>query len=82
MRTRWLSTFSVIGVVLIGLGIVGLVSHHFVFDPGQSPDRNEPWYYIVVGALMIVNGIFTPPNPADDKDDDTSTKGVKSSVAT
>jgi len=81
MRSRWLSTFTIIGVGLIALGVIGLVSHHFVYDPGQVPDGKEPWYYLIVGALMIVNGIFTPPNVADDKDDAASTKDVKSSVA-
>ncbi len=72
MRSRWLSTFTVIGVLLVGLGLVGLeMGRRFVFDPGQVADGNEPWYYIVVGALMIVNGIFTPPATADDKQDDT-----------
>jgi len=72
MRSRWLSTFTVIGVVLIALGVYGLINHSFVFDPGQVPDHYEPWYYIVVGILSIVNGIFTPPNPADDKSEDDS----------
>jgi hypothetical protein len=72
MRMRWLSTFTVIGVLLIGLGIVGLdMGSRFVFDPGQRPDSHEPWYYIVVGVLMIVNGVFTPPPAVDDKQDET-----------
>lgn len=75
MRARWLSTFTVIGFGLIVLGIVGLVNHTFVFDPGQIPDAREPWYYIVVGALMIVNGIFTPPSSTDDKQDEDTSKG-------
>jgi hypothetical protein len=83
MRSRWLSTFTVIGAVLIFLGVVGLVNHHFVFDPGQAPDGHEPWYYLFLGALMIVNGVFTPPTPSDDKqDEDAASKDVKSSVAT
>ena len=82
MRSRWLSTFTVIGVVLIALGVIGLVSRNFVFDPGQVPDGHEPWYYMIVGALMIVNGIFTPPTGIDDKqDEDASSKDVESSIA-
>jgi hypothetical protein len=77
MRSRWLSTFTVIGAVLIVLGTIGLIHHNFVFDPGQVPDGHEPWYYIVVGALMIVNGIFTPPGASDDKqDDEASSKKI------
>jgi uncharacterized membrane protein len=74
MRSRWLSTFTVIGVLLIGLGIVALVAKHsghkFVFDPGQTETGNEPIYYIVVGALMVLNGIVTPLPDQDDEDDD------------
>ena len=81
MRSRWLSTFTIIGVGLIVLGVIGLVSHHFVYDPGQVPDGKEPWYYLTVGALMIVNGIFTPPSSTDEKQDDAASKDVKSSVA-
>jgi hypothetical protein len=62
MKARWLSTFSLIGIVLIALGIVGLVlGHRFVYDPGQVSDGHEPWYYIIVGALLIVNGLVTQP---------------------
>ncbi|MCW3059677.1 MAG: hypothetical protein JWQ02_1498 [Capsulimonas sp.] len=71
IRSRWLSTFTVIGALLIVLGIVGLVmGTKFVYDPGQVSDGNEPWYYILVGVLMIVNGIFSPaPEPSEKTDD-------------
>jgi hypothetical protein len=72
MRLRWLSTFTIIGVLLVVLGIVGLdMGGRFVFDPGQRPDSHEPWYYIIVGVLMLVNGIFTPPI-ADEKQDENA----------
>ena len=65
MRSRWLSTFTLLGGVLVVLGVVGkvvqLTGHRFVFDPGQVPDGNEGWYYIAVGALMILTGLVTPP---------------------
>ena len=66
MRARWLSTFSIIGLILIVLAIVGLVSGpSFVFDPGQSADGKDPWYYqpgyyIIVGILMLLNGLISP----------------------
>ena len=74
MRSRWLSTFTVIGVLLIGLGIAALVvrhsGHRFVFDPGQIETGREPFYYIIVGVLMVVNGIMTPAPDADNDDRD------------
>lgn len=86
MRSRWLSTFTVIGVLLIGLGIVALVAkhsgHRFVFDPGQTETGNEPIFYIVVGALMVLNGVVTPaPDPDDEDDDDDREERVESRSA-
>jgi hypothetical protein len=55
MRSRWLSTFTLLGVLLIVLGIIGkVIGHRFIFDPGQIPDGNEAWYYIAVGVLMML----------------------------
>ena len=73
MRSRLLSTFSLIGFVLIALGIVGLaMGSRFVFDPGQTRDGYEPIYYLIVGALMIVNGIFTPVNANEQSSQDSN----------
>lgn len=67
LKSRWLSTFTVIGAVLIVLGIVGLVmGPRFVYDPGQPVTGKEAWCYLVIGALMVLNGLMTPA-PADDK---------------
>lgn len=67
LKSRWLSTFTVIGVVLIGLGIVGLVvGPRFVYDPGQPVTGKEAWCYLVIGALMVLNGLLTPAS-ADSK---------------
>ncbi len=67
LKSRWLSTFTVIGAVLIVLGIVGLVmGPHFVYDPGQPVTGKEAWCYLVIGALMVLNGLMTPA-PAEDK---------------
>ncbi len=68
MKSRWLSTFTLIGLLLLVLGLVGLVMQHtgsnFVFDPGQPPPTsgpdNTPWYYLVIGALMVLNGLVLP----------------------
>lgn len=65
LKSRWLSTFTVIGVVLIVLGIFGLVlGPRFIYDPGQPVTGKEAWCYLVIGALMVLNGLMTPA-PAD-----------------
>lgn len=70
MRSRWLSTFTILGILLIVLGVVGkvmaLTGHRFVYDPGQIPDGNESWYYLTVGALMMLNGLLSPLLPAEE----------------
>lgn len=67
LKSRWLSTFTVIGAVLIVLGIVGLIlGPRFVYDPGQPVTGKEAWCYLVIGALMVLNGLMTPA-PADSK---------------
>lgn len=61
LKSRWLSTFTVIGAILIVLGIVGLImGPRFVYDPGQSVTGKEAWCYLVIGALMVLNGVLTP----------------------
>lgn len=61
LKSRWLSTFTVIGAILIVLGIVGLIlGPRFVYDPGQPVTGKEAWCYLVIGALMVLNGILTP----------------------
>ena len=67
LKSRWLSTFTVIGAILIVLGIVGLImGPRFVYDPGQPVTGKEAWCYLVIGALMVLNGLMTPA-PADSK---------------
>ncbi len=67
LRSRWLSTFTVIGAILIVLGIVGLIlGPRFVYDPGQPVTGKEAWCYLVIGVLMVMNGVLTPA--AEDKD--------------
>ncbi len=77
MRARWLSTFTVIGILLIVLGIIGLIlGHRFVFDPGQPYNSRTPWYYISVGVLMALNGLLTPDAASEVKKNELGqTKG-------
>lgn len=67
LKSRWLSTFTVIGAILIVLGIVGLIlGPRFVYDPGQPITGKEAWCYLIIGALMVLNGVLTPA-PAETK---------------
>jgi len=84
MRSRWLSTFTLIGVLLIVLGIVGFVMPHFVYDPGQISDHHEPIYYLLVGVLMVLNGLLTPPaqeEPVKRASESSSAAGAPKSKA-
>ncbi len=66
-RFRWLSTFTLLGILLVILGIVGKVlGPRFIYDPGQVPDGNEAWAYIAVGVLMLLNGFLSPAPPEGD----------------
>ena len=66
LRSRWLSTFTIIGAILIALGVVGLIlGPRFVYDPGQPVTGKEAWCYLVIGVLMVVNGLMTPAPPED-----------------
>lgn len=61
LRSRWLSTFTVIGAILIVLGIAGLIlGPRFVYDPGQPVTGKEAWCYLGIGILMVMNGLMTP----------------------
>ena len=66
LRSRLLSTFTVIGAILIVLGIVGLIlGPRFVYDPGQPVTGKEAWYYLIIGILMVINGLLTPFSPEE-----------------
>ena len=78
LKSRWLSTFTVIGAILIVLGIVGLVlGPKFIYDPGQPITGKEAWCYLAVGALMVLNGVMTPaPAPENSKPTASSRKAA------
>ena len=68
LKSRWLSTFTVIGAVLIVLGTVGLVlGPKFIYDPGQPVTGKEGLCYLAVGVLMVLNGVMTPAPAASEK---------------
>jgi hypothetical protein len=52
MQLPRLSSFTVIGVILILIGIYGLAhGPSFQYDLGVQADRHEGVYYLLVGAL-------------------------------
>ena len=82
MRSRWLSTFSLLGILLIVLGLIGLIiGPRFVFDPGQVADGHEAWYYLIVGALMLINGLVSPALTAEEKRDAAKAASVRAPEA-
>ena len=84
MRSHWLSTFTLLGVLLIALGVIGkIIGPRFVFDPGQIPDGNEAWYYMAVGALMLMNGLVMPAlTPEEQREQKKQSKTVAAKVST
>ena len=77
---RW-NSFTIIGIILIAVGLFGVVKGPtFEFDPGL-PNAPYTWlYYILVGVLMIVNGVVGPLQTTSDTDAkaDGASGGVKS----
>ena len=70
MRLPRLSSFTIIGAILIVIGVYGL-SHgsSFQYDLGVKADPNEGFYYLAIGILMIVNGFFSlPATPEESKE--------------
>jgi hypothetical protein len=83
MKARWLSAFTIIGIILVGLGIYGIIKgSSFVFDPGQISTGKEAWYYLIIGVLMILNGFMLPvPLPGDKTSGDKEAGGDKARAA-
>ncbi len=70
MRFRWLSTFTVLGALLLVLGVAGLVlGPRFIYDPGQIATGHEALCYLLVGVLMLVNGVLAPSTVHEDTPD-------------
>ncbi len=82
LKSRWVSTFTVIGAILIVLGIVGLiVGPRFVYDPGQPVTGKEAWCYLVIGALMVLNGVMTPATVETHRGTHTAAKPIAKPAA-
>jgi len=61
MRVPRVSSFFWIGIVLLGIGFYALhAGPSFMFDPGVPPERHEAIYYLIVGVIMVVNGLVHP----------------------
>jgi sulfite exporter TauE/SafE len=78
MQLPRLSSFTVIGAILIFIGIYGMASGPtFQYDLGVQADNKEGYYYLAVGVLMIVNGFFwLPASPEEKKEQQSSYKGA------
>jgi hypothetical protein len=83
MRLPRVSSFSIIGTLLVLIGLYGLIKGPgFQFDSGVVAEHNEGFYYILVGVVMLINGFFfAPPLPeetAAKPDASKKTSAVKS----
>ncbi len=67
MRLPRVSSFFWIGVVLLGIGFYAMhKGPSFMFDAGVPPEPHEEIFYLIVGVIMIVNGLVHPlPMPEE-----------------
>jgi sulfite exporter TauE/SafE len=57
---RW-NSFTIIGLILIAVGVYGFIrGAGFQFDAGLPNEPREGLYYILVGILMMLNGYIVP----------------------
>jgi len=67
MRLPQVNSFFWIGLALIAIGAFAI--HRgaaFMFDPGVPSEPHEALYYLVVGVIMLVNGLVqSTPAPSD-----------------
>ncbi len=76
MRLPRLSSFTVIGAILIFIGFYGMAhGPNFQYDLGVRADSLEGVYYLVVGALMILNGYFSLPLTAEEQKEQEKSLG-------
>jgi sulfite exporter TauE/SafE len=76
MQLPRLSSFTIIGAILIFIGIFGLVQGPtFQYDLGVKADHSEGFYYLLIGALMIINGFFWLPASPEEKKEQQKTNG-------
>ncbi len=64
---RW-NSFTVIGLVLLVIGAYSLIKGAgFQFDSGLPAESGESWFYLLVGVLMVLNGVVQPLMVASDE---------------
>ena len=84
MKLPRVSSFFWIGLILLGIGAYALYKGpSFMFDPGVSPEPYEAFYYLVIGVVMVVNGLIHSPHMPDEassksRADASSTHSVRS----
>ncbi|MEZ5162892.1 MAG: hypothetical protein R2688_03890 [Fimbriimonadaceae bacterium] len=56
----WKNTFFLFGAALVVIGLWGLISGEKVIrDPGQIREKGLVLFYLLGGAVMLVNGWLT-----------------------
>jgi hypothetical protein len=64
MQIRWWNSFTILAVILLGIGVFGALSGgRMVFDPGRATTGREWLLYLVAGVLMLVNGLLPAASP-------------------
>lgn len=76
MRLPHVNSFFWIGLLLIGIAIYSFFKPAFQFDAGVPNERFESLIYLVVGVLMLVNGLIHPA-PAVEENQDKSAPPAK-----
>jgi hypothetical protein len=81
MQFRWLSSFTIIGAILFFIGFYGMAhGPSFQYDKGVQAGSDEGVYYLVVGALMVLNGFFQLPLSPEEKKEQEKSLGRQSIV--
>jgi uncharacterized membrane protein len=78
-----LSSFTIIGLILILIGIYGLAhGPSFQYDLGVQAESGEGYYYLIVGIVMIVNGFFALPPTKEELQEQAKTAKKKAVLQT
>lgn len=75
MHFRWWNSFTVLSVILIAIGVIGLIAgDRMVFDPGRPTTGKEWLLYLAAGVLMLINGLL-PPSTASEAEGEKGQDG-------
>jgi hypothetical protein len=75
MQVRWWNSFTLLAIILIAIGIIGVLSGgKMVFDPGREQTGKEWIIYLVAGGLMLVNGFLPQPHEGHEEKSEAERK--------